>query len=155
MAESRQQTAPPPLPPFPPPDPRNPFETFLLIWTAIAASGFTTGDPGSELLKNILPTKAVVLWGAAAMIGSIAALVGMTIQRWSNDGLVLERTGVLLVGGAAAIYGYVCQHNAHDFSDVRYVVSVQYGLAMAALWRAWHITKRLRWARSVRSIGPE
>ena len=146
-------TEPPPLPPFPPAEPKNPFEVFILVWIALASASFTTGDPGSRSLQQALPERAVILWGACAMIGAVMALVGILVQKWTNDGLVLERTGIILVGGAAAVYGYVIYNEAAQIADVRYIVAVQIALSMASLWRAWHITKRLRWARRVTEIG--
>lgn len=142
-----------PVIPLPPKEPRNPFETLLLLWIALASLSFAAGDPGSKLLEEALPERTVILWGAAAMIGSVTALAGVVMTRWTRDGLVLERTGLILVGGAALVYGLVVYGSAAHVEDVRYITGVQMGLALACGWRAVHITKRLRWARSVRAEG--
>lgn len=128
---------------------RNPFQTFLLGFGLAAAIPLLQGDTGSATLERELDDTAVVLWGAALLIGSFLGLFGSfwprgdARQSWT--GLNIERTGLILVGGAGAVYGFVLVWTARETADVWYIASVQSAFVAACFWRVGQIFRRMRW----------
>lgn len=126
----------------------NPFEVFLLTLSVVSSIGLLRGHSGSAVLDDRLPVWDVVAWGLMLAVGSATALAGIYCYR-SRDrlmlGLYLERTGLILVGGAAAIYSYVVLQSAADVDGVRWTVSVQSAYAAACFFRAWQDHRAIRW----------
>lgn len=118
----------------------NPFEVFLLGVSLVSSIGLIQGKSGSALLDTRLNDIAVAMWGAALLIGSALALAGVWCYRRPTrlvTGLYLERSGLLLVGTAAAIYSFVVLYTAADVSGVRFTASVQIAYATACYFRSW------------------
>ena len=136
--------------------PQNPFEVFILGLGLLAALPLLRGDTGSAVLEANLDDTAVILWGAALLIGAAMALVGMWLPtRWALLGLYLERGGLILAGGAASIYAYIVFRESNP-DDVRYIVSTQTGFAVACLWRSIQLTRGIHWSRTHTSkVGGE
>jgi hypothetical protein len=85
--------------------------------------------------------------------GSILALGGLYAPaKFAFAGLHLERGGLVLSGGAAAIYAYVVSEQS-TFEAVRYIVSMQLGYALACAWRAIQLTRAIRWSRRYSTPG--
>lgn len=128
--------------------PKNPFQVFLLTLGLLQSGPLLQGDAGSALLEAALPDRTVILWGWCLLIGCGVTLVGIWLPiRVAVFALVLERSGLILVAGAAAIYAYFVWNSA-DLDEVRYAVAIQIGFSLACVWRCFQITKGLRWALS-------
>lgn len=128
----------PKLPKWPPA--WNPFEVFLLALSLASSIGFLQGNSGSTVLDARLSDTVVILWGIALAVGSAMALAGVYCYRKEATlmpGLVLERSGLSLVGVAATIYSFLVIHSASDVNGVRWTVSVQAAYAAACFFRAW------------------
>lgn len=126
----------------------NPFEVFLLALSVVSSVGFLRGQSGSQVLDDRLPAWEVVVWGLMLAVGSIVALLGIYCYRSRERlmlGLYLERTGLLLVGGATAVYSYVVLTTAADVDGVRWAVTVQTAYSVACLFRAWQDHRAIRW----------
>lgn len=134
---------------------RNPFQTFLLGFGVAASVPLVRGESGSALLEAELSDLAVILWGTALLLGSILGLLGMVWPRHPDTrawtGLVIERTGLLLVGGVGAVYALAVFQSVDDKADVAYIVGVQSAFVGACLWRVIQISRRMRWWRRVTS----
>lgn len=127
---------------------KNPHQTFLLVFSLYAAAPLLTGrSAGSAVLSEVLNQATLVTWGLCLLIGSLVALVGEFWPGRTWDGLVLERTGVGLVGLGALLYSGVVFFTVD--SDTRYVVGVTTAYGLSCVWRVAQITKRLRWIRSL------
>lgn len=83
---------------------RHPFETYLLALSAVSGIPLLFGEPTSGTIDDALPPAMVLLWGSMLVFGSIIALVGLYWRGLSTTGLVLERAGLVGVGGASLIY---------------------------------------------------
>lgn len=129
---------------------RNPFQTFLLTLSLVAAAPLLRGDAGSALLERELPELAVVLWGACLLVGSLLAVVGEFWRGRTWNGLVVERAGLALVGGMAGVYAWIVWRATGSTDEVRYLLAVQVAYAAACAARVVQITRRLRWIRQVR-----
>lgn len=145
------------LPPFPTkllpewPPAWNPFHVFILALSLISSIGLLQGSTGSQVLDARLSVVDVAGWGFCLAAGSAVALAGVYFYRTRRRlmlGLYLERTGLILVGGAAAIYTYVVLHAASDLSDARYACAINLAYAAACFVRVWQDHKAIRWARS-------
>ncbi len=131
------------------PEDRNPFQTLLLGLSLFAALPLLRGDAGSATLERELSDRTVVAWGVCLLLGASFALLG---SFWRGDvwnALTLERAGVFLVGGAAAVYAAVVLFSGAPIDDIRYAVSVQVAYAASCFWRTAQITVRMRWIRSI------
>lgn len=126
----------------------NPFEVFLLVLSVVSSIGFLGGHSGSQVLDDRLAAWKVIAWGLMLAVGSMIALAGIYCYRSRERlmlGLYLERTGLILIGGAAAIYSYVILVTAPDVDGVRWSVTVQMAYALACLYRAWQDHRAIRW----------
>lgn len=137
-------------PPWPPA--WNPFEVFLLGLSIVSSIGLLKGQSGSALLDRRLPDYEVVAWGFILAFGSMIALAGVLCYRRQSSlmlGLYLERTGLIMVGGAATIYSYVILKTAPDVAGVRWSVTVQVAYAAACFFRAWQDHRAIRRANTL------
>jgi hypothetical protein len=122
---------------------RNPFQTFLLVLSLAASLPLLAGNPGSAALEEQLDPRVVVLWGICLLVGSAVALA----TEWLPGGyrmLLLNRTGLLLVGLAAATYSVVILLAAGDVNDVRYAAASQIAYSAACVVRAHQVTRVMR-----------
>lgn len=83
---------------------RHPFETYLLALAAISGLPLIIGEPTSGTIDEALPYPLVLVWGLMLLVGSTIALVGLYWRGRSATGLVLERAGLIGVGGASLVY---------------------------------------------------
>jgi hypothetical protein len=127
--------------------PRNPFQVFLLMLSCLVSLGLIQGNAGSVILEEALTDRAVTSWGWALMVGSAMSLIGLWLpERFALFGLALERAGMILVGGAAAIYAYVLWDSVSDPVTVAYNLAIQIAFALACVWRMIQLTRVMRWA---------
>lgn len=133
--------------------PRNPFQVFLLSFGCFISLSLIQGIAGSVILEEALTDRAVTSWGWALMVGSSIALLGLWLpERFALFGLALERAGMILVGGAAAIYAWVLYDSVDDAGTVSYNLGIQCAFALACFWRAVQLTRVMRW--SVKNATP-
>lgn len=131
---------------------RNPFQTFLLAICIPASLPLMQGNAGSAVLEESLPDSTVIGWGVCVLFGSVLALMGMYTPRlWL--GWLLERSGLMLAGSAAAIYAGVVAVTAEDVTGVLYALAVHTAFALACGVRAAQITRELRAGRAVMQGG--
>jgi hypothetical protein len=133
---------------------RNPFQTFLLGAALGASWPLIEGNAGSAVLERELNNAAVILWGICLGLGAAMGLAGMLWPRTPANkawtGLVVERSGLFLVGGAGAVYAIVVWSSVNGAtSDVVYPVLIQLAFCAASFWRVAQITRRMRWWRTV------
>ena len=128
---------------------RDPFETLLLGLSVLASVPLLRGDAGSALLERELDNATVIAWGLALLIGSVLALAGSYWHGHAYAALVVERGGLVLVGGAAAVYALVVLATVDDRGGVAYLTCVQAAYALACGWRCKQITSRLQWIRAM------
>lgn len=124
----------------------NPFQLFLMLLAFTSSLPLLQGQSGSAILDAQLDTVDVVLWGICLLVGSGLDLIGMlTPWRRRHFGMVIERAGLILVGGAAGIYTYVILHAAPSVGAVRYAAAIQLAFSLACVYRTYQITRALRW----------
>lgn len=140
-----------PEPPYVPP--KNPFQTFLLLLSLTASIPLIGGYAGSAALDSVLTDTATVLWGLALMLGSSLALFGTWLPHRRRVGMLLERTGLILTGGAALIYVGAMLKDTVEVEEIRYTASIHLAYGIACWWRVFQISKSLRWISKV-SISP-
>lgn len=129
--------------------PRNPFQVFLLALSCVVSLGLIQGESGSLLLEEALTDRAVSSWGWALMIGSLLSLVGIWLpDKVALFALYIERAGMILVGGAAAIYAWVLYSSVGDMSLVAYNLGVQAAFSLACWWRVVQLTRVMRWSKT-------
>lgn len=128
---------------------RNPYQLFLLVLSVAAAFPLITGRAASTVLERELSDSVVTLWGIALLVGSVIALIGEVVPGHTWSGLVLERAGLGVVGGAAAVYAGVVLASVDDPGGVVYLIAIQLAYALSCAWRCGQITRRLRWIRAV------
>lgn len=128
---------------------KNPHQTFLLIFGLYAAIPLLFGkSSGSGALDAAVDHAVLFTWGAILLAGSAFALVGEFWPGRTYFALVLERTGVALVGTGALFYVTVLLATT-DWNNTRYLVSVIAAYAVSCVWRVFQITRRLAWLRRI------
>lgn len=83
---------------------RHPFETYLLALAFVSGLPLIFGQRNSGSIEATLPPLLVDAWGAMLVLGSALALLGLYWRGHEFTALVLERSGLVGVGGAAAVY---------------------------------------------------
>lgn len=82
-----------------PADPRVIFILALSVFSGITAFAL---EAGPETLNALLPRWGVVLWGVLLTLGSLATLIGMTMQ--NRDGVLLEQGGSATIAATTLFY---------------------------------------------------
>ena len=85
-----------------PADPRAVFILALSVFSGITALALNLA-PGS--LEQLMPTWAVVAWGALLTLGSAITLLGMLRQ--TVTGIILEQVGCIMVAATTVFYSGV------------------------------------------------
>ncbi len=84
---------------------RHPFEVYLLALSGVSGVPLLLGEPNSGTIEAELPKMVVNLWGAMLLLGSTLALIGLFWRGGrAASGLLMERTGLVGVGGASIVY---------------------------------------------------
>lgn len=124
---------------------RHPFETYLLLLAAVSGVPLMFGKPNSASIAATLPHTLVVGWGVMLVIGSTLALIGLYWRGRSSTGLVLERAGLIGVGGASVVYASSVMLSAPGFTG-SFAASITVGFGVACFVQARRISARLRTA---------
>lgn len=122
---------------------RHPFETYLLLLAAVSGLPLLFGRPNSASIAATLPPPLVAGWGAMLVLGSLLALVGLYWRGRKSTGLVLERTGLVGVGGASIVYAGSVLLVAPGFTGA-FAACITAGFGVACLIQARRIAARLR-----------
>lgn len=87
---------------------RHPFQTFMLALCVISGIPLAFGQETASSVQSLLPGFMAIGWGISLSLGAVVALVG---SYWPREGyataLTLERIGLLIVGPAALVYGFI------------------------------------------------
>ena len=81
---------------------RSPLQTFLLLLSAVAGLSILLNLSRNGITRQMGEPYAS-LWGAALFLGATIAIIG---TYWKNriTGMLIERAGIFLLGGAALIW---------------------------------------------------
>lgn len=121
---------------------RHPFETYLLCLAAVSGVPLLFGKANSGSMAAAMPEPAVLAWGAMLVLGSLLALVGLYWHGKSATGLLLERTGLVGVGGAAIIFSAVALLSVG--LDATFSACITAGFGLACFAQARRISHRIR-----------
>lgn len=129
---------------------KNPYQTALLALCVVASWPLLQGETGSATLERELSEPAVILWGLCLLVGSLIALLGEFWPGRTWTALVIERSGLMLVGLSALIYAVIVWTSVGGAgADAAFIVSLTFGWGLACLWKSWQNTVRLRWMRGL------
>lgn len=121
---------------------RHPFETYLLALAFVSGIPLLFGRTNSGTIQEALPEPAVLMWGFMLVIGSATALLGTYWHGRGSTALVLERTGLVGVGGAALIYSTIILLSAGLKGLFSACIIGAFGIASFA--QARRISRRIR-----------
>lgn len=131
---------------------RHPFEVYLLVLAACSGVPLLFGEPNSGSINEAMPPLVVNMWGAMLVFGSVLALLGLYWRGRKVTGLLMERTGLVGVGGAALIFAVVA------FSTVgvtaTFSACITGGFGAACFTQAHRIGQRVRMAIYQAGGGP-
>ncbi len=126
---------------------RHPFETYLLALAAVSSIPRLFGASNSDAVESALHPAIVYMWSVMLLAGSVLALVGLFWPGRSATGLILERTGLVGVGGAAMIYSTAVIIAAGLGGAFSFCIIAGFGLACFS--QARRINKRIHFVMSV------
>jgi hypothetical protein len=112
-----------------PADPRAVFILALSIFSGLTALALSAAPPSLEAL---LPSWAVVIWGAALILGSAITLTGMMFQ--SVNGIIAEQVGSVTVGVAAVFYSGMAVYAVGPDAIQIVAIILGWGLACFVRW---------------------
>lgn len=126
----------------------NPFQVFLLLLSLVSCVSLLNASTGSAILDESLSNLNIILWGVCLGVGSIVALIGMFTPRSRRMmGMVLERAGLFLVGGAVCVYTYTVLTNV-PFQQAAYVSCIQIAYGLACGYRVYQVSVGIRWTKA-------
>lgn len=120
---------------------RHPFETYLLVLAALSGIPLLFGAPNSASVEAALPPLLVAVWGAMLVVGSTMALVGTYWRGRLMTSYVLERTGLVGVGGASVVYALCAVMGAG--LDAAFSACLTVGFGVACFAQAHRISRRV------------
>ncbi len=126
---------------------RHPFETYLLALAVVSGVPLIFGGGNSRTIDASLPPTLVVVWGVMLTVGSSMALVGSYWRGRQITGLVLERAGLVGVGGAAIVYAVAALLAVG--SDALFSSCITAGFGAACFAQARRIALRIATAIAV------
>ncbi len=125
---------------------RHPFETYLLATATVSGLPLVIGRVNSASISTALPGELVIAWGTMLVVGSAMALVGTYWRGRRITGLVLERAGLVGVGGAALVYA--CVALLAVGLDAAFSACITAGFGAACFAQAHRISVRIAAALS-------
>lgn len=128
---------------------RHPDELFLLVLCLISGAGIVFGgapEPGS--IETALPRWAVILWGAALLLGPATTLLGIFWPgKRASDGLIIEQVGQVTTGSVAMFYAAILLVSTWPAGIL--AGTIISGFAAARFWRWVQIQRLLHDMRAV------
>lgn len=122
---------------------RHPFEVYLLALSAVSGVPLLFGEPNSGTIDAELPREVVAAWGAMLIAGSTLALVGLFWRGGrAASGLLMERTGLIGVGGASLVYAATALFSVG--TDAAFSGCITAGFGAACFTQARRIGLRIR-----------
>ncbi len=122
---------------------RHPFETYLLVLAAVSGIPLAFGEPNSASIEATLPPLLVTGWGVMLVAGSLLALLGLYWRGHSGTGLLMERAGLVGVGGASLVYAGATILAAPGWSGA-FAAAITSGFGVACFAQARRISTRIR-----------
>lgn len=120
---------------------RHPFEVlFLAISASTAIGGLASNEVRPGSLQEGVGHTGTIVWYLLLLLGAATAGAGIT-WRERATGLVLEELGLFIAGLCTLFYAAVAVILIG--SNAVYPASVLAGYAVAAIWRANQIRRRL------------
>lgn len=123
-------------------DGRHPHEVLFLVAAVIAGIGGTLHPPAQSIAHALMPAGMARVWYALLIVGAVIALAGIASSGRHLGGLLVERVGMLLVGGLCCAYGGVTLVFSESAALVGGAVLLAFGLA--SLVRARQIRRDLQ-----------
>lgn len=123
---------------------RHPFQTYMLSVAVVSGLPLVFGWAPPRSIEATLPPWLVLIWGVMLFGGSAVALLGSYWLGNYANALTIERIGLLVVGGAACLYGMTLLF----VFGLSVAVSAGFvlGFALAALKRSFDIGHIMRTA---------
>lgn len=121
---------------------RHPFETYLLLLATVSGVPLLFGRTNSGSMNETLPFVVVSAWGAMLVFGSLFALFGLYWRGRPSTGLLMERAGLVGVGGASVIYSAVVLIQAGF--DGMFSACIVVGFGLACFAQARRISRRIQ-----------
>lgn len=128
-----------------PPPSRHPFQLWVLGALVLAGIGALLG-PDPQSVQSLLPDVVRAMWALSLLFGGTIGLLG---AYWKDaaTGLLLERSALLFIAGAATAYGLAVLYAAADTRagvSVALVCATALGLTLRyAVARPWWV--RISW----------
>lgn len=113
---------------------RSPFQIYLISLITVSGLALATGI-SSNMITEKMGTPYTQIWGAFLAIGGLLTLIGVYWPREETiTGLLIERTGLVALGGASFIWSVLVVWRVH-MSGV-FSASLTFGLFLAC-FRQW------------------
>jgi len=121
---------------------RHPFQTFMLALAVISGLPLILGHPQPRSIEATLPPWLATTWGVMLFGGAVVALLGSYWLGNYANALTIERIGLLVVGGAACLYGLTLLLVLGPSTAV--AAGIVLGFGLASLKRAFDIGHIMR-----------
>lgn len=119
----------------------NPYELYFYLAQVLLGGGVLLGVYNSSTIERALPPGLQLAWASFLVLGGVLALRGYSWTGSAITALRVWRSGVMLAGSAALIYGLVAVSLAPKTGPGVYVPNIGFGVA--SYWRALQLSRVL------------
>ena len=112
---------------------RSPFQLYLVSLVLLAGIGITTNVNRNTITESMGEPYST-FWGLFLTIGGALVLIGIYWPTTSNTGLVIERSGLVALGGASLIWSILVIYKTHTVGLFSALLTFGLFLACAAQW---------------------
>lgn len=115
---------------------RSPFQLYLIGLISLSGIAIATGQSTNPLVVEMGQPYSTC-WGSALSIGGISVLLGIYWPWEQFTGLLIERSGLVALGGACLIWTILAVRRVHMDAPGTLSVIFTFGLFLAC-WAQWH-----------------
>ena len=113
---------------------RSPFQLYLLGLITVSGLAIITGISNSTITKA-MGSPYSVIWGLFLFVGGFLCLLGIYWPRQPLTGMLIERSGLVALGGACLIWSILVYWKVHTAGLFSSLLTFALFLACLAQWR--------------------
>lgn len=113
---------------------RSPFQIYLISLVLIGGIGIIT-NTSQNTVTQAMGEPYATIWGIFLTLGGLLILLGVYWPREAITGLIIERSGLVLLGGACFIWSILLIWRIHTNGLFSALLTFGLSLACLAQWR--------------------
>lgn len=113
---------------------RSPFQLYLLGLITVSGLAIATGISDNPIIRA-MGSPYDILWGASLFVGGFLSLLGIYWPREVFTGMLIERSGLVALGGASLIWSVLVVYRVQTDGLFSALLTFALFLACLAQWK--------------------